>query len=158
MLQTLCVGPSDLHGDRTAHGGVPGTQDALLSEAVPAQRGEDAHGRRPLLVERVVSLRGDGETSSSAQRLPAEGQSPVRGVDRGVGSGQAVPELVSWVPRGGPGSEAVARRRTVCFGDVAPHEEVPGAEEERVAAKNLCLSVRASVYGPLAGVQRWFPG
>lgn len=106
-----------------------------------------------------MSLRGDGETSSCPQRLSAEGQSPVGGVDCGVGSGQAVPQLVPGVQGGGPGSEEAVGRGggAVRFGDVAPHEEITRAEEERVTAPSLlCVSVRAAVSEPLAGVERCF--
>lgn len=122
MLQTrrAAVWPSNLHCHWAGYGGITGAQDALLSETIPSDWGKDTHRRGPLLLERVMTLRGDSEPGPGSRQLPGEGQSPVGSVHSMVRSGQILPECLPGVPRS-PRSVRKCRW-TVGFGDVTPHE------------------------------------
>lgn len=135
MVQTgaAVLRSGDLHGDGAeGRRGVPRTEDAFLPEAVPSDGRQDSHRGHARLLQGVMTLGGDGEPAHRAQRLPGEGEPPVGGVDGMVGSGQLLPQLLPGVPNG---SRPPAR--ALGLPDVAPHEEIPGAEEERVAPRTF---------------------
>lgn len=67
----VVVRPGYLYGDG-AEGSlsVSGTQDILLSEAVPLDRRQESHRGDTRLLKGVVTLGGDGEPACCTQRLP----------------------------------------------------------------------------------------